>query len=100
MDQKLLAWGLRKPAPLPRLWLFTDERRLPDPRASVANLPRGKAGVVLRHDHDPARKALGRSLHAFAGRGGWSWSLRGIADWQRLCGPAFTCAAGTGPARS
>jgi thiamine-phosphate pyrophosphorylase len=62
MDQKLLAWGLRKPAPLPRLWLFTDERRLPDPRASVANLPRGKAGVVLRHNHDPARKALGREL--------------------------------------
>ena len=62
MDQKLLAWGLRKRAVLPRLWLFTDEGRLADPRASVASLPRGRAGVVLRHDHDPARAALGRAL--------------------------------------
>lgn len=83
MDLKLLAWGMRrKPAPLahpplahpalahpalahpplPRLWLFTDERRLPDPRAAVAALPRGCAGVVLRHDNDPARAALGRDL--------------------------------------
>jgi thiamine-phosphate pyrophosphorylase len=63
MDQKLLAWGLsRTPKPLPRLWLFTDDQRLRDPRASVARLPRGRAGVVLRHDHDPARAALGRDL--------------------------------------
>ncbi|WP_158931222.1 thiamine phosphate synthase [Acidisphaera sp. S103] len=63
MDRKLLAWGLRhKPVPLPRLWLFTDDRRLPDPRMSVACLPRGQAGVVLRHDHDPARTSLGRDL--------------------------------------
>src|ERR1700735_2662877 len=63
MDAKLLAWGGRpKPSRLPRLWLFTDDRRLPDPRASVANLPRGRAGVVLRHDHDPARAMLGRDL--------------------------------------
>jgi thiamine-phosphate pyrophosphorylase len=49
-------------APLPRLWLFTDGRRLPDPRAAAAGLPRGRAGVVLRHDSDPARAALGRDL--------------------------------------
>jgi thiamine-phosphate pyrophosphorylase len=63
LDLKLLAWGLRrKPTPLPRLWLFTDDRRLPDPRAAVASLPSGRAGVVLRHDHDPARATLGRDL--------------------------------------
>ena len=82
MDQRLLSWGSRpsvsaitrprpasgmmvvggQPRTLPRLWLFTDHLRLPDPRASVAGLPRGKAGVVLRHDHDPARAALGRDL--------------------------------------
>jgi len=63
MDLKLFAWGLRrKPKPLPRLWLFTDDPRLPDPRVSVASLPRGKAGVVLRHDHDPERASLGRDL--------------------------------------
>jgi thiamine-phosphate pyrophosphorylase len=65
MDQKLLVWGLRgKPQRLPRLWLFTDDRRLPDPRASVAALPRGRAGVVLRHDSDRGRAALGRDLAA------------------------------------
>jgi thiamine-phosphate pyrophosphorylase len=44
------------------LWLFTDERRLADPRPSVARLPRGLAGVVLRHDGDPCRAELGRAL--------------------------------------
>jgi thiamine-phosphate pyrophosphorylase len=63
MDHKLLAWGLRqKSPPFPRLWLLTDDRRLGDPSASVARLPRGKAGVVLRNDHDPHRAALGRDL--------------------------------------
>lgn len=63
MDQKLLAWGLRRrPNPLPRLWLFTDDQRLPDPRASVARLPRGQAGVILRHDQHPDRAALARDL--------------------------------------
>ncbi|MDQ1081045.1 thiamine phosphate synthase [Pseudoroseomonas cervicalis] len=32
---------------LPRLWLFSDPLRLPDPRAAAAALPRG-AGVVAR----------------------------------------------------
>ncbi|WP_428532742.1 thiamine phosphate synthase [Rhodopila sp.] len=63
MDLKLLAWGLRRrTGGLPRLWLFTDRRRLADPRASVAALPRGRAGVVLRHDDDPARARLGVDL--------------------------------------
>jgi thiamine-phosphate pyrophosphorylase len=63
MDLKLLAWGLRgKQRDLPRLWLFTDRRRLLNPRASISGLPAGRAGVVLRHDEDPARAALGRDV--------------------------------------
>ena len=67
IDPRLLAWaraavrrgGLR---PVPPLWLFTDARRLPDPRPAVRRLPRGLAGVVLRHDGVPNRAALGRDL--------------------------------------
>ncbi len=63
MDQGLLAWGRRKPVGrLPRLWLFTDTRRLQDPRQAAARLPIGRAGIVLRHDGVPDRAALGRDL--------------------------------------
>ncbi len=65
MDRRLLAWATasRRPgAKLPPLWLFTDARRLPDPRPSVARLPRGLAGVVLRHDGEPGRATLGHDL--------------------------------------
>ena len=48
--------------PVPVLWLFTDQARLPDPRAAASALPPGLAGIVLRHDADPARAALGRDL--------------------------------------
>ena len=44
------AWDrFARPAPggLPRLWLFSDPVRLPDPRAAMLGLPRG-AGVVAR----------------------------------------------------
>ena len=68
MDAALLAWARatarrrNRPPCLPPLWLFTDARRLADPRPVVARLPKGLAGVVLRHDADPARAALGRDL--------------------------------------
>jgi thiamine-phosphate pyrophosphorylase len=65
MDRRLLAWAhasRRRGAKLPSLWLFTDARRLADPRPAVARLPRGMAGVVLRHDGEPGRAALGRDL--------------------------------------
>jgi len=65
MDAKLLTWGRAAAARggfLPPLWLFTDERRLPDPLAAVARLPRGLAGVVFRHDADSRRTVLGRKV--------------------------------------
>ena len=67
MDLKLLAWGraatrrFGRSAP-PVLWLFTDTDRLPDPRPAAARLPKGIAGVVLRHDAHPERAAIGRDL--------------------------------------
>jgi thiamine-phosphate pyrophosphorylase len=66
-DLKLLAWGRAAarrlgPGALPVLWLFTDADRLPDPRPAAARLPRGIAGVVLRHDSHPERVAIGRDL--------------------------------------
>lgn len=68
MDAKLLAWAraeLRRrnrPPGLPPLWLFTDARRLADPRPVVARLPKWFSGVVLRHDGVAGRAALGRDL--------------------------------------
>jgi thiamine-phosphate pyrophosphorylase len=62
VDKRLLTWGLRRRGPVPRLWLFTDEKRLVDPRTSAAALPRGAAGVVFRHDGAPGRAGLGRDL--------------------------------------
>ena len=66
MDDRLIAWARavksRRKCEAPVLWLFTDERRLPDPLAAVARLPAGLCGVVFRHDHDPRRAELGRAL--------------------------------------
>lgn len=68
MDAKLIAWAratLRRrdrPLNFPPLWLLTDQWRLADPRFVVARLPKGLVGVVLRHDQDPDRAALGRDI--------------------------------------
>jgi thiamine-phosphate pyrophosphorylase len=66
MNARLLAWAravaARHRPGRPILWLFTDLRRLPDPRPAASRLPKGLAGVVLRHDGDPHRAALGRDL--------------------------------------
>jgi thiamine-phosphate pyrophosphorylase len=70
MDERLVAWARASVARrrggdrpfLPPLWLFTDANRLPDPRPALARLPKGLAGVVLRHDGAPDRAALGRDL--------------------------------------
>lgn len=64
MDLKLLAWGraVARRRGFPALWLFTDTARLPDPCPAAARLPKGIAGVVLRHDSHPDRVAIGRDL--------------------------------------
>jgi thiamine-phosphate pyrophosphorylase len=70
MDRKLVGWAravkarrIRSGRPRPPvLWLFTDRDRLADPLAAAARLPAGLAGVVLRHDGDPARAQLARDL--------------------------------------
>ena len=66
MDERLVAWARavksRRRRRLPVLWLFTDAARLPDPLAAAARLPLGLCGVVLRHDADPDRAALGMAL--------------------------------------
>jgi thiamine-phosphate pyrophosphorylase len=65
MDAKLLAWANAATARnrrFPSLWLFTDSKRLPDPRGAVARLPRGRAGVVFRHDDATDRIRLGRDI--------------------------------------
>jgi thiamine-phosphate pyrophosphorylase len=95
MDARLVAWARAVKArrrtdtlrrPIPALWLFTDALRLPDPLAAAARLPPGLCGVVLRHDDDPNRAALGRRLRALCRRrrlalvvaGDWrlAWRLR------------------------
>lgn len=69
MNPTLVAWGRavkarnrRRGIFTPPLWLFTDEKRLPDPRRAVARLPPGLCGVLLRHDADPNRARLARDL--------------------------------------
>ena len=63
MDLKLLAWGCGgSPLPCPASGCSPMIGACLTHAAAVAGLPRGRAGVVLRHDHDPARAALGRDL--------------------------------------
>ncbi len=63
MDRGLRRWALtRRRGVVPALWLFTDAVRLADPLAAAASLPRGRAGVVFRHDGAPGRAALGGAL--------------------------------------
>lgn len=67
---------------LPALWLVTDSRRLPDPLAAAALLPRG-AGVVFRHYDHPARRALAGRLAALCRQRGLVLLVAGDARLAR-----------------
>lgn len=66
MDAKFVAWAravkTRRGCRAPTLWLFTDGARLPDPVAAARHLPVGLAGIVLRDDARPDRRALAKAL--------------------------------------
>lgn len=68
MEHGLWRWAAARAghSAVPVLWLFTDARRLADPLAAVAALPRGAAGVVYRPEGLAAaeRLRLGRALAA------------------------------------
>lgn len=97
---------------LPRLWLFTDSLRLPDPLGAVGRLPRGRAGVVFRHDSDPGRSALGREIARIcrdrrlvlvvAGDSRLAAALRAGVHWRggRRPGPVRPCGVITSSAHS
>ncbi|EKV32184.1 Thiamin-phosphate pyrophosphorylase [Caenispirillum salinarum AK4] len=57
----------------------TDTRRMPDPAAVAATLPRG-AAIVFRHYEAPDRESLGVHLAAVCRRRGISFLVAG--DWR------------------
>ncbi|MBR9972760.1 thiamine phosphate synthase [Magnetospirillum sulfuroxidans] len=46
---------------IPRLFLLTDDHRLPDPLPAISRLPVG-SGVIFRHYDDPRRCGLARQV--------------------------------------
>jgi thiamine-phosphate pyrophosphorylase len=107
MDQRLLAWGRAtarrdRGHRIPALWLFTDSRRLPDPRPAVARLPRHISGVVFRHDGAPDRAALGRDLARICRARRITLVVAGDARLAAALGAGVHLRAGRwpGPARS
>jgi thiamine-phosphate pyrophosphorylase len=88
MDRRLVGWARAVKArrracglpSVPPLWLFTDARRLADPRAAARRLPLGLCGIVVRHDGAPCRDALIADLAAIcAARRLW---LAVAGDWR------------------
>ncbi len=105
MDSRLVAWARSVKArqqkqpqkngrQLPPLWLFTDSGRVPDPCPTAASLPRGLCGVVLRHDDDPDRVALGRRLARICRAR--RLCLVVAADWRRPGSWRLAAALGAG----
>lgn len=64
---------------MPSVWLMTDEARLADPEAALAQLPRG-AGLILRHYSDVNRLALANRLSTLCRRRGIALMIAG--DWR------------------
>jgi thiamine-phosphate pyrophosphorylase len=70
----------QKRAGVPRLFLVTDERRLPDPAAAMGRLPAG-AAVLFRHYGAPDRAVIAARLAAVARRRRLVLVVAG-ADWR------------------
>ena len=73
--------------PLPRLWLFTDERLGDRLHAAIERLPRG-AGIVFRHYSlaAPERRSLFGAIRSVAWRRGFTLLLAGSAAEARAWG--------------
>jgi len=63
----------------PVVWLMTDEKRLPQPEATVSTMPRG-TGVILRHSDPRKRAALAERLAPICRRRGVKLVVAG--DWR------------------
>jgi thiamine-phosphate pyrophosphorylase len=64
---------------LPSLWILSDEKRLPDPRAALVSMPRGSA-LILRHYGAQGREALARRLAQLCRQKGVALLIAG--DWR------------------
>jgi hypothetical protein len=71
---------------LPSLWILSDEKRLPDPRAALVSMPRGSA-LILRHYGAQGREALARRLAQLCRQKGVASVMAKYERCQNLCGP-------------
>ena len=64
---------------VPRLWLMSDPKRLPDPTQALSTLPRG-AALIVRHSDPKIRRALARKFAPLCRRRGIACLIAG--DWR------------------
>ena len=105
MDARLMSLGTGPAARpgafprLPELWLFTDARRLPDPRRRRPDCRVVLAAWSCAMTANRAARRWGVTSRGSAGCAVLRWWLRAMSDWRRRCGPAFIFVPGAGRAR-